>query len=55
MTKDHPSASAPQEGCEECGATDQGVHVEAFEVTGRVLCEECGATEMEGAYVIDPR
>lgn len=37
----------PGKGCEECGATDQGVHVEAWETLDKLLCEECGASALE--------
>lgn len=36
-------------GCEHCGATDNGVHVEAWETLDLLLCEDCGADALEDA------
>lgn len=41
--------AADGSGCEECGAIDQGVSIEAFETLERILCDECGPAALEDA------
>lgn len=41
------------DGCEECGATDNGVCIEAFETLERILCDDCGMLALDEAAEAD--